>query len=557
MLKVNEEALRLLGVRVEKARQQGLLMALALAALGGVVAGLGLLARQPFFMYGGAVFLAVAPVLYFYPAFEVSSRVKRVESELFPAALYMSLYATAGRDMVEGLYALARERQVAPNFASLIENMERFRVQKLAGTPHEAIAEAARSLEGSKVSAVMLSAATARSVGVSQELQARDILKSVLFELKTAYEKLSENMKLISEVMLIFYGVLPLMVLLMVSMFYTETSRLLLYSYTFLLIPLMGLVLIYLIHSMYPKTPESFLKRYRLYLYAVPIGVAVGVASYFLLSNTLVGVVKGVDDDFVRRGLANAYALAGALALGSAAAFAYVAVYYLKDLRWRMGILSGIPYYARDLAEMVKLGYSPALAMPRLSEKKSYGRHFDKFLKSLGKRLIGSTYSEAARQAGTGLPWIASVIVTATAEADRLGSKAEVFAEVADAARDVVDIIKAARSGIRGAVIFGLITVVIISVLLGFTVKQLLLQIASNAENMRNVASALPGSISLITMDKVPEVMRIALLGVVLNAVVLGIIIGKISDDNFLASAFYGMVAALIAGVMVLASVAL
>jgi len=489
---------------------------------------------------------------------ELSSRVRRVESELFPAAVYMSLYATAGRDMVEGLYALAKERRVAPSFAKFVENVERLRVQRLMGTPHEALAEAARRFEGSRLSAVLLSAATARSVGISQEIQARDLLKSVLFELKSAYERLVDSLKTLSEVVLVFYGVLPLMMLVMASMFYSEGSRLMLLSYVFLLIPLMGVGLVFLIHYMYPKTPESFLREYRRYFLALPIGAAVGIASYFLLSGALprprIEAAGLFNPAVVADGVAKAYAVAVALGLAAAAAFAYVAVYYIAEARRRWGIISALPYFTRDMAEMVKLGYSPAQALPRIVQRRSYGRYFDKLLTAVGRRLVGGTFADAVKQEAAKAPWIASVILSAVGEAERLGSKAEVFADVADAARDVVDIMRAARSGIRGAVFFGIITVVIISVLLGVVAKQLLFQVASQATGLKSVGQA-PISIQLVTFDKVPDVLALSLVGAVLNAVVLGIIIGKISDDNFLASSLYGLAAAAIATAAVLASV--
>ncbi|MEM1803625.1 MAG: type II secretion system F family protein [Desulfurococcaceae archaeon] len=573
MLRVDRELYRLFGVKYDEARKIGLMLMAVLIGLGAAVVAWGVLGGDLVRAVLGLVIIGLGPVMYLYPYFELSSRIRAVESELLPASIYASLYATAERDMLEGVYALAKESQIAPNFSKFVENVERARVQKLLGTPHEAFAEAARVLGEGRLKSVILAMATARSVGVSQELQARDILKSVLFQLKSAYQRVAENMKTLGEVVLVFYGVMPLMFLIMTSIFYSPSSAVMLAVYVALMIPLMGVALVLLVHYTHPKTPEKFIKHYKRYIYTIPISVGVGVGAYFVLKLILGGVAASnlpnstsvAASNFPNStsavgggsavDLVNAYLVAISLGLGLAAGLVPVAVFYLAEWRKRWGIISALPFFTRDMAEMVKLGFSPSQALPRLVQRRSYGRFFDALLNSVGKRLVGSSFGDAIKSEAGKAPWVAAVVLNAMGEADRLGSKSEVFSEIADTSRDLVDILKSARSALMGAVIFGIVTIVIISVLLGTVAKSMLLQIASQSASLARADVPIPLQISLITMPKVPEVLTYTFVGAVLNALVLGVLIGKILDDNFLASAFYGAVAVVIATIAVALSI--
>ena len=562
MLRVDRELYRLFGVKYDEARKIGLMLMAVLIGLGAAVVAWGVLGGDLVRTVLGLVIIGLGPVMYLYPYFELSSRIRAVESELLPASIYASLYATAERDMLEGVYALAKESQIAPNFSKFVENVERARVQKLLGTPHEAFAEAARVLGEGRLKSVILAMATARSVGVSQELQARDILKSVLFQLKSAYQRVADNMKTLGEVVLVFYGVMPLMFLIMTSIFYSPSSAVMLATYVALMIPLMGVALVLLVHYTHPKTPEKFIKHYKRYIYTIPISVGVGVGAYFVLKLILGGVAASNfpnSTSAVGGGsavdLVNAYLVAISLGLGLAAGLVPVAVFYLAEWRKRWGIISALPFFTRDMAEMVKLGFSPSQALPRLVQRRSYGRFFDALLNSVGKRLVGSSFGDAIKSEAGKAPWVAAVVLNAMGEADRLGSKSEVFSEIADTSRDLVDILKSARSALMGAVIFGIVTIVIISVLLGTVAKSMLLQIASQSASLARADVPIPLQISLITMPKVPEVLTYTFVGAVLNALVLGVLIGKILDDNFLASAFYGAVAVVIATIAVAMSI--
>jgi flagellar protein FlaJ len=543
---VDRELAALVGVRVEEARRTALLLVGAILGLGAAVAGFGVLSRQFILMVGGLA-IALSSVLFlFYPAFEVKGRVRRIEGELLPAALFATIYASAERDMSEGLYAV--EPGVAPHMAEFVKNVERMRVKKLIATPHEALGEAARMLEGSKLSGVLMAVSTARAVGLSQYIQARDILKSVLFELRSAYARLAENVKLLGEIILVFFGVLPLMMLIISSIFYSAGAAAQLLAYVFLMIPAMGVALAYLIDSAYPKTPESFLKKYRLYLVGAGIGAGVGVAVATALAAMPLHIKISAAGSGYASAVKGAYAVAAGVAAGALAAGVFAMPKYFLDARRRWGVISALPYFVRDLAESVKTGFAPAQAVVTLVQRKSYNKHFDGILKSMARRIAkGAAFREAAVEEAREVPWIAGVVLAATGEAERLGARHEVFADLADAVRDIVDILKAARSAMWGAVMFGLITVVIITVLLGGVAKSLIFQVADQATSLQAAAAQMPGGVQLITWPQVPEVLRYALIGAVLNAVVLGVLIGKMAEGNFYASSLYLTVSAAIA----------
>ncbi len=551
---VDRELAALVGVKVEEARRTAFLLMGAVIGIGVALAGFGVLSRQFFLMVGGLAIAALSVVFLYYPVFEIRSKIGRVEGELLPAALFATIYASAERDMAEGFYAV--EPGVAPHMAEFIKNVERMRIKRLIATPHEALGEAARMLEGSRLSGVLMAMSTARAVGLSQYLQARDVLKSVLFELRSAYARLAENVKLIGEVILVFFGVLPLMMLIINSIFYSAGAVVQLLAYVFLVIPAIGVALAYLIDSAYPKTPESFLKKYRLYLIGAGIGAGIAVAASMAFAASPLQIKISAAGSGYAGAVKGAYAVAVGIAAGALAAGAFVAPKYLLDARRRWGIISALPYFVRDLAESVKTGFAPARAVAVLIEKKSYNKYFDEVLKSMARRIVrGATFRDAAVEEARKVPWIAGIVLAAAGEAERLGARHEIFADLADTVRDVVDILKAARSAMWGAVMFGLITVAIITVLLGGVAKSLIFQVADQAASLQSATAQIPGGIQLITWSQVPEVLRYALIGAVLNAVVLGILIGKMAEGNFYASSLYLTISAAIALASVFVSI--
>ena len=555
-LKADKELLRLLGIKYDEAKKTGLLLAAAVAGIGIAVIALGLISRQIMMAAAGLVVVLVAPLMLMYPALETSSRIKRLEGELLPVAVYASLYTSAERDMSEGLFAFskAENKTIAPTTYTFVTNLERWRVQKLIPTPHEALGDAARLLEGTKVAEVFNTMAVARTVGLSQYMQARDVLKSVLFELKSAYTRLEESMKLLGEVVLVFFGVLPLMLLIMLSIFYSRSAALQLPAYVFLGIPFMGIALAYLTDSAYPKTPESFARYYKMYLPAIAAGVVASVAAYFALLRLLPTPKLSYTSllqspglyTYVASNIESSYALAIAVAVGAMVFGAVALPRYLAYSRWKWQVMSALPYFTRDLAELIKTGLMPAQAIMRIVERKRYNKGFDGVLKNIARRVAaGATFAEAAKQEASRLPWLAAVLFNSLGEAERLGAKHETFAELADISRDVVDIMKSAVASTRGAVIFGIITIVIIASMLGVVAKSLLFQVADYGTSFKSsqVQSAMPMNIQLIGWSDVPVVLRYSLLGAVLNSIVLGVLIGKIGDGNFTSIPLYVTIA--------------
>lgn len=542
MLRSNRELFALLGIRLEEARRNALIMVAAVGGLATTLIVMGFLTRQTIMTAGGVVVALLASVLYFYPFFEMSSRFKRLEGELLPAALYAAMYASAERDMLEGFYNV--EPHVAPNMAAFVKNVEKLRIKRLLATSHEAMGEAARLLEGSRLSGILGAVSIARTIGLSQYIQARDILKSVLFELKTTYARLADNVKLLGEVILVFYGVLPLMMFIMTSIFYSAGAAFQLHAYIFLVIPMMGAALAFLIDSAYPKTPESFLDKYLMYGLGAAVGTAAGLAVWFVLSFISINIKVPVSDLSILNQIKEAFTVALALATGIAVAGGFVLPRYILDTRRRWGIITALPFFVRDLAESVKIGMSPAHAVTLFTQRKSYNKYFDEVLRSLTRRIArGTTFFEAVAEESKNVPWMAAVVLTAAGHADRLGARHEVFADLADTVRDLVDIIKDARSALRGAVAFGLITVGIITVLLGVVVKLLIFQVAEYGSSFEKQSIT---NIQLISWSQVPDVLKYALVGAVINAAVLGILIGKMSDGNFFASSLYVTIAALV-----------
>lgn len=538
LLKVDPEKAVLIGAKAAEMRRFKL-VGLSVMATAAAPAALSLVLKTPLLLYVAPLLLALGAVLYFYPELEYRSKIGAAESELVALAGFGLIHASVGRDLLLALSSI-EDKDVAPNLRRLVAGIKRLRSARLIPSEHEAVALVASKLEGTPLGGILMSFATARTVGIGQYLLAREIYKSALGQLKERYQRLSENAKLLSEVMLVMFGVLPMMLYITASLMYRPETSIIMTAYTFLAAPLMAAALVFMADSMYPKAPEDYRSLYVKMAIGAAAGAAAGAATYALAKALpLVREFQGALFN-----LTEPRAAALAVAVAAIAASLYPAAYYIARARRDWALVSALPYLMRDVAELVKLGVAPFNALIKLSEKR-YNSHMNRVLRRMAK-LVTSGEVRLTAAVDPTYPWTFRLAVSMLEEGQRVGARAELYEELAIISRELVDVVRSAKQALRGAIAFAFITVGIVSALLATVVPQLLFQIAAYSTSIPT-GSSLPIGFALIKPADVATVLTNAMLGAVFTAVAIGLITGKISSGTLAAAPIYIAPAASIA----------
>jgi len=218
------------------------------------------------------------------------------------------------------------------------------------------------------------------------------------------------------------------------------------------------------------------------------------------------------------------------------------AISFTRDNRRLSSIEMALPSFVRDLTEEIRKGYTPSQAFERLLQLRSYGRNFDNILKEVIAALkIGYPVSDAIQFIKNKVSWRTNVIFEIIGDADKLGAKADVFEEITDVTREIIDALKIAKSGTVGIRMFGIITAGLVMGIMALLVNLVLSPIARLSSTIQAAQSGLGQQyslgFSLITEKLLAPMVDSISNGVVISSLILGLLTGKMSD-GVLASGF-------------------
>ncbi|MEM4488463.1 MAG: type II secretion system F family protein [Desulfurococcaceae archaeon] len=523
---------------VREALNNFLLLAAASATLSLVVAVFSLGILEPIIPLEQLRYLAYlipAPLiiglfLLFEPYFRAAEHMRGAERELLYVMALLTTYAANG---VAPHIAIDRLRmkykELFTEFSKIAERISRIRVLFVVDEL-EAMEFEGRRVSSQLISDLLLSSASIERRGGDIYAVLREKMRSIFNAVRENYKTLSSRMSFVADVILIAYGVLPMMLYTMFALFASEELALQSIFYSFFVNPLIGLALVYLIDLMYPKTPVKYNKYYRLIAYSLPVGAAVFVAVYAPWYFGLISARPEVISGLPWTGVAIA---AAAIATCAPAAFRYH-----FDQRRLTAIDYALPSFVRDVAEEVKKGSTPSLAIITLSNTRSYGSALDKVIKKIALALeAGRTFEEAVQSVMREVSWYCRMSLTLMVEADLMGAKPEVFDEVAEVTREIIDSLRIARSSVMPLKIFGLITAVLVIGITSMLVRQVLEPIAMMAEGFYAAASSFPtlmGSlgVQLITPKMLPQLVDTVITGSVVTMILMGLMTGKMTDGT-------------------------
>jgi flagellar protein FlaJ len=484
------------------------------------------IARVPAFAIIGAMPVSYSLYMLFRPVIKAKAFESQCIRELPYVAAFMTSYAAVGIPPHRSMLAVGMKGHNFPAFSRLVRMMEATRMVTVKD-PLTTIEEEADKISSLPLKDFLQSAVSAERGGGGMYNVLKDKLRSLFGELREKYKALGDQLKLYGDLLLVFFGVLPLLLYTMLTVFASDAAITTSQMFTYMVTPLLVVTLILMIDVSYPSTPQKF-DRYYAKALSVGLPAAAAAAALFYFSPVLVEMLLGTK--FVQ------YKLAVSLG-ASLTVFAGLATYiFYRDYLFMNNVDYAVPSFARDLTEEVKKGKSPTQGTIYLSETRSYNKDFNSVIQHIALQLkAGRTLREAVEPLRGRISWRSMLILDLIADADELGAQKEIFEEVSEISREVRDAIRIAKAKTTGVKFFGLLVVLLMIFIASLLIKQIIIPLTNMSISIPQQVGL--GNINLLRPDQLPSLIDTISSGIMLNSTFLGVLTGKMSD-GILASGF-------------------
>ena len=485
------------------------------------------------------IFLIMAPLMVFgmglaYPSSRVGDRKSGVETELPFFAAYLTTMARGGVPVgriLERVAQLRIFRAIREEARMIVRDIRVF-----GKDPLSAIESNALEHPSPRYRDLMLGYVTSGRTGGDVlhylEIRTQDIFTSRISELKTVAERMSMFTEVYVTVAviltLVFYIFFTIAAIFPTHGFGAGTAQLALFSFVFL--PFITIVLLYMIHKAQPKSPIALKAPYRnTLLIGAPLSLAVfpvflyGTGGYSALygaqlsASTITGLALTLAATLVTLALPGAYT-------------------YLREKRRTRGLGRATANFLRDLAETRKTGLSPEKSIEMLADR-DYGPLTPIVRRAAAALTLGMELEEALRRALRGFrDWLLLANFRFLADSIQVGGgTSETLDALARYAHNLVEIEEELKRRLRSYIFMpymGAILVVVSSLLvLGFTASTL----ATNQPAAGGSMLGVGGGSTVI--QQLPRIALLLTLGGVFNAWLMGLVAGKI-QDSYLAAGF-------------------
>jgi flagellar protein FlaJ len=486
------------------------------------------IAGVPAFAIIGVMPLSYSLYLMFRPVVKARSFESQCMRELPYVAAFMTSYAAVGVPPHRSMAAVGMKEKIFPAFSSLVKRMETTRMLTVKD-PLEAIEDEADKISSLSLKDYLQSAVSAERGGGGMYNVLKDKMRSLFNDLKERYKALGDQLKLYGDLLLVFFGVLPLLLYTMLTVFASDAAISTSQLFTFMVTPLLVVTLMMLIDTGYPATPQKFDKYYvRAVMVGLPAGVAVAAILY--LSPVLVEMLLGAR--FIQ------YKMAVSIGAGLVVFSALATYVFIRDYRFMNNVDYAIPSFVRDLTEEVKKGKSPAMGVIYLAEARSYNKAFNDVLRQMALILkTGRGFREAVAPFRGRVSWRSQLILDLLADADELGAQKEIFEEVSGISREIRDAINIAKAKTTGVKFFGFLVAILMIFIASLLIKQIIVPLAMMAVNIPQQVGL--GNINLLRPEQLPTLIETISSGIMLNAFFLGVLTGKMSDGIMAAGFLY------------------
>jgi len=471
----------------------------------------------------------------FRPVIKAKSFESQCEREAPYVAALLTSYAAVGVPPHVSLRTIPDKRDLFPAFTKLVKRIERVQ-QLLVRDVLEAIEYEADKLDNLALKDLLQAAVGAERGGGGMFTVLKDKMRSLFNDLREKYKGLGDQMKVIGDILLVFFGVLPLLMYTMLAVFASaqavETSTM----FTYLVTPMLLFALGMLIDTAYPKTPQSFDKYYKQMLIFLP-GAAIVGASFFMFPEIL--KMLGLGDLLT-------YKTAIAIALASIILFSFSAMFFLKDYRFMMQVEFAVPSFARDLTEEIKKGKAPSQAVIFLSQTRNYNKAFNALLTKISAQLqVGHKIKDAVKPIKQTISWRSAVILDLIADAEEAGAQREIFEEITEVSREIRDAVNIAKKKTTGIKFFGFMVAALMIGISALLIKQIVVPLSQMATTLPQ--EFIIGQVRILRPEQLPILVDNIAAGIMINSASLGLLIGKMTEgvlaSGFLYAALYTLIA--------------
>ena len=492
------------------------------------------------------IILLLTPVFVFaaflaYPAAKREERKSGVETELPFFAAYLTTMARAGVSIarvierVSDLRIFDAMRREAKEILASIRLMGR--------SPLDAVEENALTHPSPLYRDFMLGYATSVKTGGDVlhylEIRTQDIFTSRMNQMKLIAERMSmftEVYVTVSVIMtLVFYIFFTIKAIIPVGGQAGGVAQIALFSFVFL--PMLTFLLLWLIHSSQPKSPIKYNAPYAALIF-IGFPSALVVFPILFYATGAVGLLRGEEISYSK-------IMGFALSLGASliALSLPSTVIYLRYVRKTRGLSDAVASFLRDLTEVRKTGLSPEKSILVVTAR-DYGP-----LNPITKRLhvaltLGLDLEKAVRRALRGYKdWLLLANFRFLVDSISVGGGSpETLESIARYAYNLTELDKEFRKRLRSYIMMpymGAILVAASSILvLSFTAKSIFLSGGGGP------AGGLKGG--GITPEDMARVALLLSLGAILNSYLMGIVAGKIQDGRVAAGFLHGILLVLI-----------
>jgi flagellar protein FlaJ len=318
------------------------------------------------------------------PKSQASDRSSNLDREMPFAAAYISVMASGGIAPYTSFKRLSKVDlmpAMSKEASDIIKDVEIFGVDPLSaldGAAKKTPLDTFKDFLGGYASTVIIGG----DIGHFLERKAEDIFKIRALRVKAAAERLG----MLLETFIIVMVMMSLCFYILFAVQQIQTgantgsdpstySGILLYTYLFT--PMLSGLFIYLAHSMQPKTPNSEMRPYKVFIICSIIGAIV----FLLLTNFMGAIQIPFFSTLQAWGVDMPVAIAVALFISAAPA----AVVHVRITKIKNSMEQGVASFLRDLTEVRKTGLSPERCIESLSTR-DYGA-FSKEIRKISSEI--------------------------------------------------------------------------------------------------------------------------------------------------------------------------
>ena len=496
-----------------------------------------LLVLVPVLSIVGIPFL-LAFILAFIPVIAKYNRSTRLNLESPYLAAYISTMATGGVSPYISFERLAKAPEYL--FKEIRKEAVKFfiNVKALGKDPLTAIEESAKNVPDRQYKELMLGyAATLRTGG--------DVVHYLYRQTEVMFRDRISQVRAIAErvgiLMEAYMAVVVILALSIYSIFIVNRalaqamlplmSGAEFFLFSYVLMPMISALFIYLADMMQPKYPTSDYRPYYVYFtVSLPITIALAILltlPFFMpASNPIFAPYrKFIEDITLQFGLPPGFETGVGLSIAMISGLipAWLATEYL--MKEYKGVEFGITRFLRDLVEVRKTGLSPEKCIINLSIR-DYGK-FSKHLDLIAKRIgwgmpLSNIYEDFAKKVKSWLARITMFLLTESIEVG--GGTPETLESLANFA-EMIELVEREKRRILKPLIMipyvgSIITTLVVIILIAF---------------MNNIMSIARMSIAVVSLT------RTFLPPIVLNSYITGLTAGKISTEKVYGGFFHAL----------------